>query len=115
MFSTPAFAQTAGNSAGLNGFSGQLLSMLPFLVVFLIIYLMLIRPQQKRFKDQRRAIDAVQKGDTVITAGGIIGKVLKVSDREVEIEIAKGIKISVVKATLQSVQPLTAANSNTVE
>lgn len=115
MFSTPAFAQTAGNSTGLNGFSGQLLSMLPFLVVFLIIYLMLIRPQQKRFKEQRRTIEAVQKGDTVITAGGVIGKVVKVNDREVEIEISKGIKISVVKATLQSVQPLTAVNSNTVE
>ncbi|MFT8736402.1 MAG: preprotein translocase subunit YajC [Zymomonas mobilis] len=115
MFSTPAFAQTAGNNAGLSGILSQLPAMLPFLIVFVIIYLMLIRPQQKRFKEQRRSIEAVQKGDTVITAGGVIGKVLKVSDREVEIEISKGIKISVVKATLQSVQPLTAANSNTVE
>ncbi|AEI38119.1 MAG: preprotein translocase subunit YajC [Zymomonas mobilis subsp. pomaceae] len=115
MFATPAFAQTAGTSTGLNGLLGQFSGMLPFIIVFLIIYLMLIRPQQKRFKEQRSAIDAVQKGDTVITAGGIVGKVSKVDEREVEVEIAKGVKVSVVKATLQSVQPLTAANSNTVE
>ena len=71
-----------------------------------IFYMLLIRPQQKRVKEQRLAIDAVKKGDEVVTSGGHIGKVVKVSDHEVEVEFAAGHKHRVVKTMLHEVRPL---------
>lgn len=100
MFITPAFAQTAG-AAG----SGSLLtSLVPFVLIFGIMWLLLIRPQQKKMKEHRSMVEALRRGDQVVTAGGLIGKVSKVKeDGEVEVEIAEGVKVRVIKSTITGV------------
>jgi preprotein translocase subunit YajC len=102
MFTSPAFAQTATASSGA---SGTLFMLLQFLLIGLIFWFFLIRPQQKRARDHRDMISAVKKGDGVITAGGIYGKVTKVEAELVEVEIASGVKVKVVKSTLTDIQP----------
>lgn len=100
MFITPAFAQTAG-AAG----AGSLVSSLvPFVLIFGIMWFLLIRPQQKKVKEHRAMVEALRRGDQVVTAGGLIGKVSKVKeDGEVEIEIADGVKVRVVRSTITTV------------
>ena len=73
------------------------------MLIFLIFYLLMIRPQQKRVKDHQAAIAAIKKGDEVVTGGGIRGRVTKVSDDEAEIEISQGVRVRVVKGTLSQV------------
>jgi len=75
----------------------------PWLLIFVIFYFLMIRPQQQRVKQHQAAINAVKKGDQVITAGGIRGKVTKVSDDEAEVEIAQGVKVQVIKSTISQV------------
>ena len=85
---------------------GSLLAQLPFiLALFAIMYFLLIRPQQKKLKDHQALIAALRRGDMVVTAGGILGKVTKVKDdgNEVEVEIATGVNVRVVKSTISSV------------
>lgn len=106
MFATPAFAQTAGASpADPLG----ILSLAPLMLVFVAFYFLMIRPQQKRAKILQDAVNAVKKGDEVTTAGGIVGKVTKVEDRIVEVEIATGVKVKVIKATLVGIAATGAA------
>jgi preprotein translocase subunit YajC len=83
--------------------SGIFIGILPWLLIFVIFYLLMIRPQQKRMKEHQATIAAVKKGDEVITGGGIRGRVTKVSDDEVEVEIAPGTKVKIVKSTLSHV------------
>lgn len=100
MFITPAFAQTAGAA----GATSMLTQIVPFILIFGIMWLLLIRPQQKKAKEHRAMVDAMRRGDQVITAGGLIGKVSKVKeDGEVEIEIAEGVKVRVVRSTITTV------------
>jgi preprotein translocase subunit YajC len=80
-----------------------LVGIMPWLLIFLIFYLLMIRPQQKRVKEHQAAIAAVRKGDEVVTGGGIRGKVTKVSEDEAEVEIASGVRVRVVKSTLTHV------------
>ena len=80
-----------------------LIQMFPLLAVFVIFYLIVMRPQSRRMKEHQNAIAAVKRGDEVITGGGIRGKVTKVTDDEAEVEIAQGVKIRVVKSTISSV------------
>ena len=94
---------TLAAAAAPSGGAAFFIQMAPLLFVFIIFYVLMIRPQQRRAKAHAAAIAAVQKGDEVITAGGIRGKVTKVSDDEVEVEIAAGTKVKVVKATLSHV------------
>ena len=75
----------------------------PWLLIFVIFYVLMIRPQQQRVKEHQATIAAVKKGDEVITGGGIRGKVTKVTDDEAEVEIAQGVRVRVVKATLSQV------------
>jgi preprotein translocase subunit YajC len=82
---------------------GMLLGILPWLLIFVIFYILMIRPQQRRVKEHQAAISAVKKGDEVVTGGGIRGRVTKVSDDEAEVEIAQGVKIRVVKSTISAV------------
>ncbi|PCH69798.1 MAG: preprotein translocase subunit YajC [Rhodobacteraceae bacterium] len=83
---------------------GALGQFLPLILIFAIMYFLLIRPQQKKAKQHAAMIDAVRRGDHVITQGGILGKVTKVKDDgEIEVEIAAGVKVRVVKATLSQV------------
>ena len=89
--------------AGQSGTAQLLMGILPWLLIFVIFYILMIRPQQRRVKEHQAAIAAVKKGDEVITGGGIRGKVTKVSDDEAEVEIAQGVKIRVVKSTISQV------------
>ncbi|WP_426164754.1 preprotein translocase subunit YajC [Sandarakinorhabdus sp. DWP1-3-1] len=111
MFETPAFAQAAAGAPA--GGAVGLIAFVPYIAIFAIFYFLMIRPQQKRAKAQRDLIGAATKGDTVVTAGGVIGKIVRVMDAEgeVEIEIAPNVKVRVVKAMLADVRnkPLPAA------
>jgi preprotein translocase subunit YajC len=82
----------------------QLGQFLPLILIFAIMYFLLIRPQQKKLKDHQAMVEAVRRGDQVFTQGGIVGKVIKVrDDGEVEVEIADGVKVRVIKSTLANV------------
>jgi len=102
MFATPAFASTGAASSSGAGF---LVQMFPLLLIFVIFWFLIIRPQQQRVKQHRALVDAVKKNDTAITGGGILGKVTKVEENEVELEIASGVRIRVVKSMLTDVRP----------
>ena len=102
MLISPAYAQSAGTAATSGGIA-SLVSFLPLVLIFVVFYFLMIRPQQKRLKEQQAAIAAVRKGDSVVTAGGIVGKVTKVEEQFVEVEIAANTRIRVVKATLSDV------------
>ncbi|MFA7440325.1 MAG: preprotein translocase subunit YajC [Sphingomonadaceae bacterium] len=104
MFATPAYAQAA-TGAATGGTTGFLIQMAPLILLFVIFWFLIIRPQQQRAKAHRAMIDAVQKGDEVVTGGGMIGRVTRVTDTEVEIELAPSVKVRAVKATLTSVKP----------
>jgi preprotein translocase subunit YajC len=93
-------AAPAGQSSGTTGI---LVGILPWLLIFAIFYILMIRPQQQRVKQHQAAINAVKKGDEVITGGGIRGRVTKVGDDEAEVEIAQGVKIRVIKSTISQV------------
>ncbi len=98
MFATPAYAQAAGGGAG------AFAQFLPLILIFAIMYFLLIRPQQKKMKEHKAMVDALRRGDQIVTQGGVIGKVSKVKDDgEVEVEIAEGVKIRVVQATIAQV------------
>ena len=105
MFVTAAYAQTAGAAGGAGS---AVASFLPLILIFGIMYMLLIRPQQKKMKDLKAMVEAVRRGDQVLTAGGIIGKVVKVGDDNVlEIEIAESVKVKVVKHTITQVMSKT--------
>ncbi|MFN3575616.1 MAG: preprotein translocase subunit YajC [Tabrizicola sp.] len=100
MFATPAFAQ----AAGAPGAGAAFAQFLPIILIFIIFYFLLIRPQQKKMKEHRAMVDALRRGDEVITSGGIIGKVSRVQDDgRIEVEIADGVKVKVVKHTIAQV------------
>ncbi len=87
---------------------GAVAQFLPLILIFAIMYFLLIRPQQKKLKDHQAMVNAVRRGDLVVTQGGIIGKVVKVRvDGEVEVEIAEGVKVRVIKSTLADVKSKT--------
>lgn len=102
MFATPAHAQAAGSAAA-GGAAGSILGLAPLILVFIVFYFLLIRPQQRRQKQLAQSIAAVKRGDQVVTAGGIVGRVTKVEDAHVEVEIAANTRVRVVKATLTEV------------
>lgn len=102
MFVTPAYAQAAG------GAGSAFASFLPLILIFLIMYFLLIRPQQKKIKEHQAMVEALRRGDQVVTAGGLVGKVTKVrDDGEVEVEIAQGVNVRVVKHTITTVRSKT--------
>jgi len=102
MFITPALAQTTSAPGG----SSIILQLMPFILIFAIMYFLIIRPQQKRLKAHREMVANVQRGDTVVTAGGLVGKVSRVvDDDEVQVDIADGVRVSVVRSTLSEVRP----------
>jgi preprotein translocase subunit YajC len=103
MFASPAFAQSGAPAAGGGG--AFLVQMLPLVLIFVIFYFLLIRPQQRRMKQHQAMIGAVKKNDVAVTGGGIVGKVTRVDDAEVELEIAPNVRVKVVKGTLAEVRP----------
>ncbi len=102
MFIPSAHAQAAAGSAAESGFA-SIVSIAPLFLVFIAFYFLMIRPQQKRVKMLQTAVESVKKGDSVITGGGIAGKVTKVEDRFVEVEIAPTVRVRVVKSTIAEV------------
>lgn len=109
MFATPAQAAT-GAPAG--SALPAWISILPWIAILGIFYLLMIRPQQQRMKQHRAMIDAVKPRDIAVTSGGLIGKVTKVDDSEVELEIAKDVRVKVMKGMLSEVRPHGAKAAN---
>lgn len=114
MFISPAFAQAAASGTGSAGGSASIIAnILPLVLIFVVFYFLLIRPQQKRMKDHKAKIDAVKKNDQVVTGGGLVGKVVRVDDLYVDVELAPGMKVKAVKGTLTDViDPATAKPAN---
>lgn len=101
MLISDAYAQ----AAGAGGTTDILTSMLPLVLIFVVFYFLLIRPQQKKMKEHRALIEAIRRGDVVTTSGGIIGKVTKVGDDGIlQVEIAEGVRIKVLRATISEVR-----------
>ena len=97
------FVLAAAAPAG-GGASGIIVQIFPLILIFIVFYFFLIRPQQKRAKEHEAKINAVQKNDEVVTGGGLMGKVIKVADDYVEVEIAPNVRVKAVKSTLTNVQ-----------
>jgi preprotein translocase subunit YajC len=104
----PLLLAAAAPSGGASFF----VQTIPLVLVFVIFYLLLIRPQQKRMKEHQAEIAAVKKGDRVVTGGGLIGKVTKVGDTEVEVELAQNVRVQALKSTLSQVLDPTAKPAN---
>ena len=100
-FISNAFAQ--GSAVG--GAESSLMSVLPLILMFAVLYFIMIRPQMKRQKEHRNMLAAMAKGDEVITSGGIVGKVTKVSEAYVGVEIADGTEITVQKSSVSTILP----------
>ena len=101
MLISPAYAQ-AGNPFG-DG--GMLMSLLPFALIFVIMYFLILRPQQKRVKAHQEMVKNVRRGDSVVTSGGLVGKVTKViDDDQIEVEVADGVRVRQVRSMVTSVQ-----------
>ena len=110
MFASPAYAATGGAASG--GAASFFVQIFPLILIFIIFYFLLIRPQQRRIKDHQRMVADVKVRDMAITSGGLIGKVTKVEDNEVEMEIAPNVKVRVVKSMLSDVRPHGAKPAN---
>ncbi len=100
MFISSAYAQAPGGS-----FGGEFMTFLPMIGIFVVFYFLLIRPQQKRAKETKAMLEALQKGDEVITAGGIVGKVNKLTEQYATIEIAPNTEINVQRAAVAQLLP----------
>ena len=105
MFATPAFAQSGDTAAALSSF-------VPLILIFVIMYFLLIRPQQKKMKEHRAMLGSLKRGDKIITGGGILGEIRMVKDGsdEIEVEIAPNVRVTVVRGTISSVLRPEAAN-----
>lgn len=100
MFVTPAFAQ-----GGLTDSSNLMFQILPFVLIFVIMYFLILRPQQKRVKEHQELVRNLRRGDTVVTSGGVVGKVTKVVDDEhIEMEIADGVRIRQMRQMVSAVR-----------
>jgi preprotein translocase subunit YajC len=103
-FPTPAYAQAAGGAAAGGGTEALLMNLLPLVMILVVFYFLLIRPQQKRLKEHQERIGGIRRGDTVVTSGGIIGKVTKVAEDEVTVEIAPNVSVRVIKGTIGEIR-----------
>lgn len=99
MFVTPAFAQTTGTAPDM------LISILPFVLIFVIMYFLIIRPQRTQMKKRQEMLNNVRRGDTVVTGGGLVAKVTKVNDNgELELDLGNGVKVTALRSTLAEVR-----------
>ena len=103
MFATPAYAQTAAGAAS-GGPQDMLIQFLPLVALVVLFYFLMIRPQQRRMKTHQQAISAIKRGDTVVLPSGVIGKVVRVEDTEIGVEIATGVTVKAVKAMVSEVR-----------
>lgn len=103
MFVTPAYAQAAAGGA-----ASAFTSFVPLILIFAIMYFLLIRPQQKKLKDHKAMVEALRRGDQVLTQGGILGKVVKVNDDGIlDVEIAEGVKVKLPRSAITQVMSKT--------
>lgn len=98
MFVTPAYAQ------GMGGSPDMLISILPFVLIFVIMYFLIIRPQRATIKKRGEMLAAIRRGDTVVTGGGLVGKVTKASDNELEVDLGGGTKVTALRSTIMDVR-----------
>jgi preprotein translocase subunit YajC len=106
MFISSAFAQTAPAAASAGGdLQSSLMSMLPLLLMFVVLYFVMIRPQMKKQKEHKTMIDALAKGDEIVTAGGFLGKVSKLGDGYLHVEIANGVEVQMQRSAVVQVLP----------
>ncbi|WP_051247741.1 preprotein translocase subunit YajC [Inquilinus limosus] len=101
MFISEAYAQTA--DPGAAGGAGLLVQFAPLILIFVVFYFLLIRPQQKRAKEHRDMLGALRRGDRIVTGGGIVGTVQKVADDELTVEIAENVRVKVIRSTVTTV------------
>ena len=104
MFISSAFAQTAPAAAE-GGLMGSLTGMLPLVQMFVVLYFIMIRPQMKRQKEHRAMIDALAKGDEVVTSGGLLGKVARLGEGFVHLEVAEGVEVQIQRSAVAQVLP----------
>lgn len=102
MFATPAYAQAAGAAAA--GPEAMLMQFLPLVALVVLFYFLMIRPQQKRAKQHQAMLGALKRGDQVVLSSGIMGKVVRVEDKEVGLEVATGVTVKVVKGMISDVR-----------
>ena len=107
MFISSAFAQTAPSATAAAGgsFQDSLMSMLPLVLMFGVLYFVMIRPQMKKAKEHKTMVDALAKGDEVVTAGGMLGKVAKLGDSNLSLEVAEGVEIQIQRTAVAQVLP----------
>jgi len=105
VFISEAFAQAAPAAGGAESFLGSLGGMLPLVLMFVVLYFVMIRPQMKRQKEHKAMIDALAKGDEVVTSGGVLGKVSKIGDTFVGLEVAQGVEIQIQRSAVVQVMP----------
>ena len=102
MFITPAFAQAA--AAG-NDTNSMLMSLLPFALIFVIMYFLILRPQQKKVRDHAEMVKNIRRGDTIVTSGGLVGKVTKVvDDEQIEFELSEGVRVRQLRSMISGVR-----------
>ncbi len=107
MFISPAYAQGFG-----GGDMGALGSFLPLILIFVVFYFLLIRPQQKKQKTHREMLSALHRGDRIVTAGGLVGTITKIlSDTEITVEITEGVKVRVMRGMVSDVIARTEAKT----
>ena len=105
VFISSAFAQTAPAAAASGGFMGSLTGMLPLVLMFVVLYFVMIRPQMKRQKEHRAMIDALAKGDEVATSGGLIGRVTRLEEQFIFVEVASGVEMQLQRSAVVQVLP----------
>ena len=105
MFISEALAQTATGTAGAGGGLEGLMQFAPLVLIFVVFYFLMIRPQQKRQKEHQAMVRAAKRGDRIVTSGGIVGVITKANDadNDVEVEIAQGVKVRVVRTAISDV------------
>lgn len=105
MFISSAFAQTAPAAAAEGGMLSSLTGMLPLVLMFVVLYFVMIRPQMKKQKEHRAMIDALAKGDEVVTAGGLLGTVTKLGEAYLSLELATGVEVQLQRSAIVQVLP----------
>jgi preprotein translocase subunit YajC len=105
VFISSAFAQTAPAAAAGGDMQSSLMSMLPLVLMFVVLYFVMIRPQMKKQKEHRAMIDALAKGDEVVTAGGLLGKVTKLGEGYLSVEVANGVEVQLQRSAVVQVLP----------
>jgi preprotein translocase subunit YajC len=100
VFISPAYAQASGATPG-----GDIMAFLPMVAIIVVFYFLLIRPQQKRAKETKSMLEALQKGDEIVTAGGVVGRIAKLTDAYANVEIAPNIEITVQRSAISMLLP----------